>query len=210
MPLSAPADRQLLHLRDIELRGYQRADGLFDIEAHLTDTKSYGFPNEGRGWIEKGEALHGMWIRLTIDDDMLIHACEASSDFTPYDICPQAAPNFARLAGLRIGPGFNKAVKERVGGVLGCTHLREVLGQVATVAFQTLYPVRRKREREAAAKRAEELRAQGLTPEQEPPKPNPLIGTCLAYAPDSPVTLARFGEVEPAPPDGFGLKEPQL
>ena len=49
MPLSAPADRQLLHLRDIALRGYERADGLFDIEAQLTDTKDYGYDNPGRG-----------------------------------------------------------------------------------------------------------------------------------------------------------------
>jgi hypothetical protein len=69
MPLSDPAERNLLHLRDIQLRGYQRKDGLFDIEAHLVDTKSYGFNNEGRGWIEPGEALHGMWIRMTINED---------------------------------------------------------------------------------------------------------------------------------------------
>ncbi|MDB5315697.1 MAG: hypothetical protein JWO24_1541 [Rhodospirillales bacterium] len=198
MPLSAPAERDLLHLRDIELRGYQRADGLFDIEAHLTDTKSYGFANDGRGWIEKGEALHGMWIRLTLDEDMLIHSCEAASDFTPYPICPQAAPNFAALAGLKIGPGFNRAVKERVGGVLGCTHLREVLGQVATVTYQTLYPVRMKREREARERRA----AEGLPPEVTAPRLNALIGTCLAYAPDSPVVLNREAENEATSPPG--------
>ena len=43
MPLSTPASRDLLHLRDIQLRGYQREDGLFDIEAHLLDTKAYAF-----------------------------------------------------------------------------------------------------------------------------------------------------------------------
>jgi hypothetical protein len=41
---SAPAARKLEHLRDISLRGYLREDGLVDIEAHLTDTKTYGFP----------------------------------------------------------------------------------------------------------------------------------------------------------------------
>ena len=43
MPLSPPQERELLHSRDIVLRGYRRADGLYDIEAQLTDTKSYGF-----------------------------------------------------------------------------------------------------------------------------------------------------------------------
>ena len=178
MPLSPPAERSLLHSRDIALRGYHRADGLFDVEAHLTDTKTYPIPNAHRGAIAPGEPLHGMWMRLTVDEDMLIVGCEAATDFAPYGICPQAAPNFARLEGARIGPGFSRTVKERVGGTIGCTHLREVLAQMATVAFQTLYPVRRKREQapDAAA------------------KPSPLIGTCLAYAPGSPVVREQWPE----------------
>jgi hypothetical protein len=174
------------------LRGYQRKDGLFDIEAHLVDTKSYGFNNEGRGWIEPGEALHGMWIRMTITEEFEVLSCEASSDFTPYDVCPAAAPNFARLAGLKIGPGFVRAVNERVGGIHGCTHLREVIGQMGTVAFQTLYPVRRQREREQAAAR----RAAGEVVDEKKVRPA-LIGTCIAYAPDSPVVKQRWPWYQP-------------
>lgn len=182
MPLPDPAERTLLHLRDIELRGYERADGMFDIEAHLTDTKSYGYTNPGRGWMAPGDRLHGMWIRLTIDDSLLIHACEAAIDHSPFDLCPSAAPNFSRLVGLRIGPGFNRAVAERVGGVHGCTHLREVLSQVATVAFQTLNPARR----QAAAEKLQLENAKG--PNGRPA----IIGTCLSYAPDSPVVAKRW------------------
>ena len=68
MPLSPPQERELLHSRDIVLRGYRRADGLYDIEAQLTDTKSYGFGNRDRGYIEAGEPIHGMWLRLTVDE----------------------------------------------------------------------------------------------------------------------------------------------
>ena len=87
-----------------------------------------------------------MWVRLTVDEDMLIESCEAATDHGPYTICPDAAPNFSRLAGLRIGRGFLKQAAERVGGVAGCTHLRELLQQLGTVAFQTLYPVRARKE----------------------------------------------------------------
>ena len=76
---------------------------------------------------------------------MEITAFEAVTEYGPYSICPSAAPNFARLAGLRIGRGFIKAANERVGGVHGCTHLRELLGQMGTVAFQTLYAIRHRR-----------------------------------------------------------------
>ena len=143
MPLSDSPEnaepRELLHLRDIRLRGYRRADGLFDIEAELQDTKTYGFGNQDRGWIEPGEPLHHMLARMTVDEGMVIVSFEAATERGPFAICPQAAPNFARLAGLRIGRGFLKAANERVGGTVGCTHLRERLQQMATVAVQTLY-----------------------------------------------------------------------
>ena len=171
------------------MKGYERVDGLFDIEAHLVDTKTYGFPSDYRGQVNAGEPLHGMWVRLTIDAEMNVIACEASSDFTPYAVCPGAAPAFGALAGLRIGPGFNKAVNERVGGTKGCTHLREVLAQMATVAFQTLYPIRA---RMALAARAN--RDVAGEPPTAPGKKPALLGTCHAYAPNSPVVKARWPE----------------
>lgn len=183
MPLSPPdAGRQPLHRRRIEMHGYQRDDGLYDIEGHLLDTKTYAFDNIERGQVQPGEALHGMWIRLTVDEAMVIRSCEAVTDSAPYGVCPGAAPNFAALAGVSIGVGFNRAVKDRVGGVIGCTHLREMLAQMATVAFQTIGPIKRRRALEQAARAA----AAG-----EPPPPGLArklpIGSCLAYAPDSPV-----------------------
>jgi hypothetical protein len=114
MPLSDPAPRTLLHRRDIQLRGYHRADGLFDIEAHLTDTKDTPFEHDTHGPVPGGTPIHDMWVRLTVGEDMVVREAEAASDHTPYAICPGAAPNFARLAGLKIGPGFSRAVAERV------------------------------------------------------------------------------------------------
>jgi hypothetical protein len=184
MPLSPPAERDLLHLRDLAMRGYWRADGLFDIEGRLTDHKTASPANStGQNEHPQHRPVHDLSLRLTVNENLEIVACEAASDHTPYDICPLVAPNFAALAGLKIGPGFNKRVQERVGGVLGCTHLREMLAQLATVAFQTLYPVRRKQE---LARQAAELAG-------EPPGPvPPLRNSCYAYAEDSTVTLQRW------------------
>jgi len=182
MPLTEPTPREPLHLRDIELRAYRRDDGLFDIEAQLTDTKTYAFSNSDRGQIEPGVPLHRMLARMTLNTEMVITAFEAVTEFGPYAICPTAAPNFARLAGLKVGRGFLKAANERVGGVHGCTHLRELLGQMGTVAFQTLFAVRIKRE---TASNAEQ-------PLIEKPSRPMVLGTCLAYAPDSPVVARQW------------------
>jgi hypothetical protein len=142
MPLPKAAPRNMLHTRDISIHGYQRQDGRVDIEAHMTDTKTHYFANRDRGGISSGEPLHDMWLRLTISQDMTITGCEAAMDATPHTICPGVAPNYQRLVGLSISKGFIKAAMQRLGGIEGCTHLRELLQQMGTVTFQTMMSIR--------------------------------------------------------------------
>ncbi len=125
----------MLHLRDIQLRGYEREDGLIEVEAHITDVKTY---SASSGAFEAGTPVHDMWLRVTLDRDMVIRDCAAAMDATPYDACALVAPNYQKLRGLKIGKGFIKAAMQLLGGGEGCTHLRELLQPVATVAFQTM------------------------------------------------------------------------
>ncbi len=187
MPLSPPVLREELHTRAIALRGYRREDGLFDIEARLTDTKPFALPSQDRGHIAAGEPLHEMWMRLTIDETMRIVGCEAATDHGPYAVCPQAAPNFARLVGLQIRNGFLKEAAQRVGGAAGCTHLRELLQQMATTAFQTVGPARARKELAHATGDALDTRISDHMGGAER-----MLNTCLAYAVDSPVVKRRW------------------
>jgi hypothetical protein len=149
MPLSAPAvDREHLHTRTYEFQGFRRSDGLWDIEGHIVDTKTYGFPNAHRGRIDAGEPIHDMSIRLTLDEDFEIKAIEAVTDDGPFGICPAITPNFQRMVGVRVGPGWRREVRSRLGGVEGCTHLVELLIAMATPAYQAMFPVRQKRSEE--------------------------------------------------------------
>lgn len=151
MPLSPSVPRKHLHTRTVTCHGYQREDGLWDIEAHMVDIKTYTFPNHDRGSIEAGEPLHGMWIRVTVDDDLLIHDAEAVTDHGPFHQCGDIAPAYAKLKGLRIGKGFDKQIRELFAGPAGCTHLRELLRPLATTAYQTIYPAREKKRRQESA-----------------------------------------------------------
>lgn len=170
MPLSPPAEREHLHTRQLEFRGFRRGDGLWDIEAHLTDVKTYGFPNTYRGEIAAGEPVHDMWLRVTLDDDFIVQGIEAVTDGSPFRTCPQITPNFQKMIGVRMSSGWRRTVRERLGGVEGCTHLVEALGAMATVAFQTLHAgLKNKREKTARLG-----------------KP-PLIDTCHAFASDGEV-----------------------
>ena len=138
MPLSPPVGRQHLHTRRVTCQGFFRDDGLWDIEGRITDEKTYEHANEWRGPLKPGDFVHDMSIRLTVDHRFTIVDVEAVTDKSPYRICGDIAPDFKKLIGLRIGGGFHRAVSERLGGVHGCTHIVELLGPVATTAFQTV------------------------------------------------------------------------
>lgn len=182
MPLPPADERAHLHTRNLEFRGFRRADGLWDIEAHLTDVKTYDFPNAFRGEIKAAEPLHEMWLRVTIDEDFVVQAIEAVTDAGPYRVCPEIAPNFKQMVGVRMGSGWRRKVRERLGGVEGCTHLVEALGGMATVAFQTLYPA-------LAKKRAG--RPLGGKP--------PLLDSCHAFRSDGEVVAEKWPEFYTGP-----------
>lgn len=143
MPLPAPQPREELHLRRIEVRGYRRHDGLLDIEARIIDTKRDAFAvGSGDRILPAGDHLHDMVVRLTLDQDYVIHEALAVTDAAPHLACPSAAASVAQLKGLVVGAGWNRALREKLGGVKGCTHIVELLAQMATVAFQTNAPQR--------------------------------------------------------------------
>ncbi|MDX9707069.1 MAG: DUF2889 domain-containing protein, partial [Azospira sp.] len=139
MPLPSPSvERTLVQLRSVQLFGYKRADGRWDIEARITDTKNHDYPISSK-IIAKGEPVHDMWVRVTIDHQMnVLDAC-ASSDAAPYDEhCTSIAPDYRRhLVGLNLFRGFRKDVKERLAGIHGCSHITELLNYLPTAALQT-------------------------------------------------------------------------
>lgn len=138
MPLPIQdVERELTHTRRVRFEGYKRADGLWDIEGHLTDVKNHDFELE-TGVRRAGLPVHDMWIRLTIDTEFNIVKATAVSDTVPYPGgCETIAPDYSALVGLNLVRGFRKRVHERFGGIHGCTHLTEMLGSFPTAAIQT-------------------------------------------------------------------------
>jgi hypothetical protein len=151
MPLSPSASRTRLHVRDVRYEGFARDDGLFDVEGHLVDTKDHDIVLLS-GPRRRGEAVHDMWVRLTIDRDCTVHAVEASTDAMPYpDGCEVIAPAYAALVGANLLHGFRKALQDAMGGTRGCTHLTELIGYLPTAAIQ-MFAGLKKREDEGHRK----------------------------------------------------------
>lgn len=183
MPLSKPAPRKHLHSRNIECKGYERDDGLWDIEAHLVDSKTYSFENHDRGTVASGEPVHDMWIRLTVDEDLTIQQAEATTDSGPFTICRDVNARFKQLEGLKIAPGWRKAVFGQMGGTEGCTHLNDLLiGPMAVAAFHTVSAAKEKRKKSG-------------NPNQKPA----LLDSCHAFASDGPVVEREWPEFYQGP-----------
>lgn len=168
MGLPPAEKREKKHHRKIDCEGYLREDGLWDIDVHMVDTRSYDCTYDELhrdGLIRAGDPVHDMWLRFTIDLDFLIHDVQAASIHTPFRVCPKAADSMPDLVGLQIGWGWMKKVRERIGADRSCTHLMDLLGQLAATAYQTLHT-------ELEAREANR-------PSREKP---PILDTCLALS----------------------------
>ena len=69
--------RTPLHSRTIQLDGFARDDGLFDVDARLTDVKHYRMTTWPGGSLNAGEPMHDMVVTMTVDADGIIRGFEA-------------------------------------------------------------------------------------------------------------------------------------
>jgi hypothetical protein len=136
MPLSPPVSRQLRHRRAIRAEAFERDDGLWDLEACLTDHK----PRDvalAPGVRPKGLPIHELWLRITFDHQLTIVDAEASSEWVPYPgHCEAANPAYRALIGLNLLNDFRRQARRLLAGTAGCTHLTELCSILPTAAVQ--------------------------------------------------------------------------
>jgi Protein of unknown function (DUF2889) len=136
-------ERNEIHHRQLDIRFFRRSDGLFEVEGRLLDRKTQPFRRllHDRD-TPAGTALHDILVRLIIDESLLVHDASATLAASPFEVCRGAANTLAPLKGLRIGAGWNKRVREVLGGAASCTHIVEMLGPMATTVHQGFAPQR--------------------------------------------------------------------
>jgi hypothetical protein len=133
---TAASDRQLKHRRSIAVQIYARGNGLWEVDAHITDVR----PRETRmatGMLPAGEPIHDMLLRLVVDERFNIVEAGAQTSAMPYPgDCNSYGDIYGRLVGLNLMKGFRHAVRERLGGVQGCTHITELTQVLPTAVVQ--------------------------------------------------------------------------
>lgn len=136
MPLSPPVSRTLRHTRAITVDAYAREDGLWDLDANIRDVKPRDI-TLASGDRPGGVPVHDLKLRVTIDRDLNIVDAEAASDSVPFPgFCETIGPAYKKLIGLSLVNHFRLHLKDRLTGVLGCTHLTELAQVLPTAALQ--------------------------------------------------------------------------
>ena len=132
--------KKMIHQRKMDITGFQISANEFEIQGVLHDIRGHDMNLIDRGGLlPAGNPLHSMTLTLFINDKMYINQAEAITHASPFNLCKSVNPNYLGLVGITIGTGWNRKIKEILAHEKGCTHLNEMLSQMATVAFQTVW-----------------------------------------------------------------------
>ena len=133
---TAASERQLKHRRSIDVQIYARGSGLWEVDAHITDVR----PRETRmatGMLPAGAPIHEMLLRIVVDQHFNVIEAGAETLAMPYPgDCNDHGDVYGRLVGLNLMRGFRHGVKERLGGIQGCTHITELTQVLPTAVVQ--------------------------------------------------------------------------
>ena len=135
LPPAAP-ERQLTHRRNIDVQIFARGNGLWEVDAHLSDVRSRDI-RMAEGIRPAGAPIHDMLLRLVVDARFNIVEAGAQTRAMPYaGQCDAYGDAYGRLVGLNLMQGFRHAVRERLGGIKGCTHITELSQVLPTAVVQ--------------------------------------------------------------------------
>lgn len=187
--MAPPAPRRLMHRRAVQCDAFLREDGLWEVDAHLRDTKTYPYIHFARGPLQPGDAVHDMSLRLTVADDMTIVAVDAGMTTTPMLSCQDVIPAMGDLVGIRVVSGWRKIARERIGRLHACTHLMDLMVPAITTLYQAMGMGKHPEDRNALA----EARASGIRPF--------FLDGCYSWRADGPAVRQHFPE--------FAAREPE-
>lgn len=197
LPTAASA-RQLKHSRRIDVQIYARGNGLWEVDAHITDVRPHA-TRMATGLLPAGAPIHDMLLRLVVDERFNVVEAGAQTAAMPYPgECDRHGDAYGRLVGLNLMQGFRQAVKERLGGVKGCTHLTELTQVLPTAVVQAFAGevIDTRGDSEASTRpfqidRCHALRSDGLTVKTYYPRwyRSPQSGAPAGSAPQSDVAV---------------------
>jgi hypothetical protein len=121
-------------------------EGLVDVVGRLRDE---------RPWASEPldlPVVHDLELVVTVSvADFVVRAVRVGFNAYPHAECVDVAAAHEALVGATLGRGWNAALRERLGGPAGCTHLRELARAMAPVMLQAAFSARVRARRESGA-----------------------------------------------------------
>jgi hypothetical protein len=115
---------------------FSRDDGLWEVDATIVDVKTRETMLAGQPR-PAGTPIHDMLLRLVVDTAFNVIDAGSQTRWMPYPgECNEHGDAYRQLIGLNLLKGFRYAVRERVGGKAGCTHLTELAEILPTAVLQ--------------------------------------------------------------------------
>ena len=151
----------------------------FEVFEEGGDFRAVGRLRDDRPWAASTESIehvHEMELEVTVRRaDMTITAARAEMRRFPHAECPDIEGAFDGLVGLSVARGYTRAVQDRFGRSLGCTHLELLARCMGPVMIQAVAS--------AAARLQDPVRLQEVIAEAGPMW---FADTCHVWATDPP------------------------
>ena len=120
------------HRREMSFEVFEEGDE-FHVTGRLRDERPWA---AGTVWVEH---VHDMELAITVHrPDLTITAATARMHRFPHAECTDIEEAFAGLVGLNVARGYSRAVQERFGRSLGCTHLELLARTIGPVVIQSV------------------------------------------------------------------------
>ena len=135
LPPAAP-QRQLKHRRQIDVQVFARGNGLWEVDAHLSDTKTRDL-QMADGIRPAGTPVHDMLLRLVVNEQFDVLEAGSHTEWMPYPgLCSEHGDAYGQLVGMNLMRGFHKQLREALGGSRACTHITELAQVLPTAVMQ--------------------------------------------------------------------------
>lgn len=124
------------HTRTKETSVYEYDEQRFVIEGCLTDRRPHAYHSAAAGKRPPG-ILHEIVVHLLVDKTTLeIEDLHVEMPVVPDKACLEMINSIEPVKGLRIEGGFMSKIKTLAGPGKGCTHLIELLMEMASSSIQ--------------------------------------------------------------------------
>jgi Protein of unknown function (DUF2889) len=111
-----------LHRRTITYEAFTCGADSMRVVGRFVDERPWSPASPPNG------VLHQMQLEATVRvSDRTITSARADMSAYPHAECPAVTAGFEQLVGLRVVGGFGREINKRFAGVLGCSHLHELV-----------------------------------------------------------------------------------